>query len=116
MKTHIFGGIWSPSCACFALKRCAEDNSKLFDATTISTVMKNMYVDDCLKSVNTIEEGCRLAEQITQLLSNAGFRLTKWISNSREVLKTIPSVEHDKEVLSLIIGEDLPMKRALGAL
>ncbi len=41
MVVHLFGGIWSPSCANFALQRTALDNSIDFDPETVSTVLKN---------------------------------------------------------------------------
>ena len=31
MTVHLFGGVWSPSCASFALKRVAEDHRDEFD-------------------------------------------------------------------------------------
>ena len=49
MTTHLFGGVWSPSCASPALKKCAQDNVSDFHPSTISTVDTNFYVDDCLK-------------------------------------------------------------------
>ncbi|KAK3722371.1 hypothetical protein QZH41_013693 [Actinostola sp. cb2023] len=85
MTAHLFGGVWSPSCANFAIKRCAKDNAENFDPNTISTVISNFYVDDCLKSVASPEETVRLVKELRQLLSNGGFHLTKWVSNSREV-------------------------------
>ena len=44
------------------------------------------------------------------MLSKGRFRLTKWISTSRTVLKTIPEAGRTKEVKTL----DLPVERALG--
>ena len=60
MLVHLFGGASSPSCANFALKKTAEDNKTAFDATTVETVKRNFYVDDCLKSVATNPEAIRL--------------------------------------------------------
>jgi hypothetical protein len=116
MKSHLFGGVWSPSCASFALRRCATDYASLYDVTAASTVRNNFYVDDCLKSTNSVQSATRLVAQLTSLLSNGGFRLTKWTSNCRDVLKCIPEEEHAKGVLSLDLGWDLPMERALGTL
>ncbi|XP_014677798.1 PREDICTED: uncharacterized protein LOC106817630 [Priapulus caudatus] len=56
MTSHLFGGVWSPSCASFALRRTAHDNSDKFDPETIATAEKNFYVDDCLKSVADEDE------------------------------------------------------------
>ncbi|KAL7882927.1 hypothetical protein SRHO_G00005850 [Serrasalmus rhombeus] len=50
MTVHLFGATSSPSCANFALRKCAEDNRDRFGALGINTVLHNFYVDDCLKS------------------------------------------------------------------
>ena len=61
MKVHCFGANSSPSCANFALRKCAEDNADQFDPVVIRTVFDNFYVDDCLKSVETPEDAVELA-------------------------------------------------------
>jgi hypothetical protein len=115
MVVHLFGGVWSPSCTSFALKRTAEDNCEDFDQETVDTVNRNFYVDDCLKSVKTEEQAIRLANQLCHLLARGGFRLTKWVSNSREVMKSIPEEERAKDFKTLDFNyEILPTERALG--
>lgn len=61
MMVHLFGGIYSPSCANFALKKTAEDNRDDFSDLTGSTVERDFYVDDCLKSVESEEIAILLA-------------------------------------------------------
>ena len=53
MRVHVFGCVSSPSCASFALGRTATDNQDHSDEETVQTVRENVYVDDCLKSVQT---------------------------------------------------------------
>lgn len=115
MTVHPFGGVWSPSCANFALKCTIEDNGDSYDSETVNTALRNFYVDDCLKSLNNEEQAVKLVREIRQLTSLGGFRLTKWISNSRNVLDSIPLEERAKEVreLELHCGA-LPVERALG--
>lgn len=48
MTVHLFGGVWSPSCANFALRHTADDNRNEFDDEVIRCVRRNFYVDDCL--------------------------------------------------------------------
>ncbi len=51
------------------------------------------------------------------MCSRGGFRLTKWISNSRTVLNAIPEEDRDKKVKNLDLEHDnLPLERALGVL
>ena len=113
MLVHLFGASSSPCCASFALKKTANDNNASFDVLTIDTVNRNFYVDDCLKSVPTVPEAHRLVSQLSNLLAQGGFHLTKWISNCREVLKSIPPSERAPSIRDLDL-EDLPLDRALG--
>jgi len=115
MTVHLFGGVWSPSCANFALRHTADDNRNEFDDEVIRCVQRNFYVDDCLKSVGSVEEAILLVNNLTKLLSRGGFHLTKWISNSSEVLDTIPEHEKAKRVRNLDMpGETTRTERALG--
>jgi hypothetical protein len=113
MAVHLFGATSSPSCASFSLRKTANDNKEDFDIETVNTVLRNFYVDDCLKSVETDEKGARLVQQLCELLAKGGFRLTKWISNSRHVLAGIPENDTVASLVNLDL-EDLPVERALG--
>lgn len=113
MEVHLFGGVSSPSCANFALQKTADDNQKEFSPEVINTVKRNFYVDDCLKSVGSEEGAISLAKDLTSLLKKGGFRLTKWLSNSRKVLESMPESERAKSVKDLDFDQSL-IERALG--
>ena len=113
MLVHLFGATSSPSCASFSLKRTALDNQGEFDSETIETVSRNFYVDDCLKSVSTTEKAVRLSSQLRELLSRGGFRLTKWISNDRNLIASVPMTERAPSVVNLDL-DDLPTEQTLG--
>ncbi|XP_071058619.1 uncharacterized protein [Pseudochaenichthys georgianus] len=115
MVAHLFGATSSPSCASFALRKCAEDHREQFSPKVINTVLHNFYVDDCLTSVVSEEEAVELYHDLCALCAQGGFHLTKWISNRRTVLAAIPSMERAKEVKDLDLDNDtLPVERALG--
>ena len=114
MQVHLFGATSSPSCAAYALKRTADNNAHVFDPEVVSTVKKNFYVDDCLKSVPSEKVAVKLAQDLQSLMKMGGFRLTKWLSNSRNVLRSIPESERSPSVVSLNPCDDLPRDRALG--
>jgi len=61
-----------------------------------STIERCMYVDDCLISVSDVETAIELVGGLRSLHAKAGFRLTKWLSNSEEVLASIPEDELTK--------------------
>ena len=113
MLVHLFGATSSPSCVSFCLKKTASDNQGDFDVETITTVDWNFYVDDCLKSVPATDKAARLSGQLRGLLSRGGFRLTKWISNDRNVIATVPVTERAPSVVNLDL-EDLPVECTLG--
>jgi len=115
MTVHLFGGVWSPSCANYALHRTAEDNADGYASDTVKTVLENFYVDDCLKALATDEEAIQIVTELCKLLTNGGFRLTKWISNSRRVMASIPEEERAKVMKNLDLNHALfPIERALG--
>ena len=57
---YLFGGVWSPSCASFALSRAADGHRMDFTEEAIQALLKNSYSDDCLKSVSTTEEATNI--------------------------------------------------------
>ena len=82
MKVHLFGGVSSPSCSGFALLKTAADNKDTFSVEAVDTVERNFYVDDCLKAVVDEDAAVDLVHDLRDLLSEGGFRLTKWLTNS----------------------------------
>ena len=90
MLVHIFGATSSPSMCSFALKRAALDNEIGASEQTVSAVSKSFYVDDFLGSFLSMEEATSVLKQLRLLLSNCGFRLTKFVSNFNCVLEDIP--------------------------
>ena len=113
MMVHLFGGVSSPSCANFALHKTAEDNRALFDPLIIHTVQHNFYVDDCLKSVNSDHDAIKLVKDLTEFLKKGGFHLTKWLSNSCQVMESILESERAMSMKNLDFGH-APIERALG--
>ena len=75
MCVHLFGGVWSPSCASFALRRVANDHRMDFPEETIQAVLNNFYADDCLKSVGTTEEAINIVHSLCKLLA---LRILDW--------------------------------------
>lgn len=113
MLVHIFGTKSSPCCAYKALNRTAQDNKDNYPPEVVKTVRRNFYVDDVLKSVQSIEKAVHLTSDLTKLLKEGGFRLTKFSSNSREVLQSIPPELRANPLLDLDLDQ-LPFERALG--
>lgn len=112
---HLFGAVSSPSCANYALRGTAEDNRKHFRPEVIDTILNNIYVDDCLKSISMEDEVVLLIKELTAACQRGGSHLAKWITDSRRVLSSIPEADSAIEVNELNLDRDkLPSKRALG--
>ena len=90
MAVHLFGGVSFPSCANFAQPRITKP---AFIPKIVCTVKRNLYVDDCPKSVTSDETAVFLVDNLTGLLCRGGFHLTKWLSNSRNVVELIPEAK-----------------------
>lgn len=107
MVVHIFGATSSPSCANFALQQCAMDNKEDFDTDTVSTVLKNFYVDDCLKSVESESEAVRLTHNLIALCARGGYRLNNWVSNSKTLLLSLPEEDRANKVKDLDLDQNI---------
>ena len=115
MQTHIFGASSSPAVVTYALQKTADDNVADFSADAVETVKTCFYVDDCLKSVASVEKGIRLTAELRALTQRGGFRLTKWVSNCKELMSSIPESEWSKNLKSVNLDyESLPSEKALG--
>ena len=113
MLVHIFGAKSSTCCANKALNKTAQDNEDNYPQEVAQRFRRNFYVDDVLKSVPRTQQAVRLTSDLTKLLKEGGFRLTKFASNSREVLQSIPLDLRANPLLDLSLDQ-LPLERALG--
>ena len=72
-------------------------------------------MDDCLKSLPSEADAIQHGDSLRALLSRGGFKISKWISNSRNVLETIPGLERSKDIKNIDARkEELLVQRALG--
>jgi len=101
MTVHVFGAVDSPCCANYALQRAAVDQQGKFSEDAINAVRRNFYMDDLLASKQSSDEATGLAKDLIGILATGWFRLTKWMSNSREVLAAIPSSEVACDIIHL---------------
>ena len=85
----VFCAKCSPTCANFALETCADDH---FDEHphVKRIVRDNFYMDDIFVFTDTIREAISIIRDLRLVLSLGGFNLTKWISNSPEILNNVP--------------------------
>ena len=114
MTVHLFGATSSPGCANFGLKYLAQQHSDRYPLAS-QLIQNNMYVDDCLFSTETVQQGVELAKQIMQTCSNGGIRMHKFLSNSENIIKSLPASEvaQPKQTKDMSLGE-AKYERTLG--
>ena len=93
------------------MKQNAEDSQQRYPASA-EAVRKNMYVDDCLNSLDDEKETVTLRRDLTELMKHGGFARTKWLSNSAAVMEDIP--EADKVQTKEVGLGELPLSQTLG--
>lgn len=94
---HLFGATSSPSCANFALRKCAEDHKEQFSQEVVEKVLHCFFVDDCLVSVPIEEDPVALYHDLVSICTKGGFQLNKWTSNRHEVLAVMPETSRGHE-------------------
>ena len=112
MMVHLFGSVSPPTCANFALQKTADNNDEQFDPDTISTVKQNFYMDNCLKSSQTVQVAITTSEQLRILLFISSDEVAL---NSRSIIESIPDSERSKLVKEIRLGK-LPTEHTLGVL
>jgi len=113
MCAHTFGATSSPSVAAFALRKTARDTLSNACPETVNTVIRNFYVDDLCVSCSNPDRAVELVKQLCDLLDSGGFKLTKFLSNNKQVLSCIPQEDLASSVVNLD-QRQLPTQKALG--
>ena len=67
MKVHLFGAVSSPSCSNYALRLTALSDTDKGNTVAAETILRNFYVDDCLKSVKSTKDAVVLITKLTAL-------------------------------------------------
>ena len=83
--SHIFGATDSPCIASYALRRSAQDNAKTYPSVQ-KVIERNIYMDDLYVAVSSPNEASNIVHETRKVLATGGFNLTKWNSNSQQVL------------------------------
>lgn len=84
MTCLLFGSTSSPCSAMYVKNRNAERFISNFPEAAKSTI-EDTYVDDYLKSVDSIEEALKLQKDVTFINSQAGFNMKIWSSNCKQL-------------------------------
>ena len=84
-KSHVFGNKGSPTVAIFAAKNNAKRYASQFPIES-EIIQESSCVDDNLDSCHTPQQAVTRLKNITHIFSKVGMKVTKYSSNSEEVL------------------------------
>ena len=56
----------------------------------VRSIIEDRWVDDLLNSVDSEQEATQYISTICKIMAEGGFQLKKWVSSSKNVMKTIP--------------------------
>ena len=113
MTVHIFGKIDSPCRANWVIKRKASDQFNKYRVNIINTIHESFNMDDYLDCFSSEERAIDIIQKVISILSNGGFRLTKWLSNNKNILKAVLTTERSPKIVNLNL-DNTPVERALG--
>ena len=85
---HIFCAKDLPNCANLAIQKTAKDNTRKYPDVA-EAVLDKFYMDDHSDSLETPHEALSRANNLVELLKLGGFKLTKFISNTPNLLDEI---------------------------
>ena len=114
-NVHLFGKVDSPCSCIWALNKTASDNIVKIISRAEEAITDNFYMDDYLDSFHTGQEAIKISNDVANALIEGGFRLTKWVSNDQQILKTLPSQKVSSTLINLGFN-DISIERALGIL
>jgi hypothetical protein len=116
MCVHVFGNSPSPAVATYGLQRTPQNAETKFGYDIRNFVEHNLYVDDGLISLPSVELAVSLMKRTQEASIQEGrLRLHKIVSNNSDVMSSFPSEDLAKDIMALDLKTDvIPIQRSLG--
>lgn len=108
LKTVTYGTASAPYLAIRCLMELAIQNKSKFPIAS-NIISKDFYMDDLLTGADAAEDLVKIQNEVSYILSTAGFELRKWLCNNQDVLNAF-RINTNLDVSVLHIGEDEPNK------
>ena len=116
MCGHDFGGVSFGTFTKYSLKRTSKENESKYGTKATHRLRENCHVDNLLKSINCEDDVIKLIKNLRSMCNERGFNLTKFITNTKEVLHSIPATFRKNDVKDKDLGCKLPDEQGLGML
>ena len=113
MCAHFFGATSSASCSNYALRRTVVEYETVFGEAAANALHSNFSVDDLLKSIEDLDSAKQLMKDVINICKSGGFHLTRFISNNKELLLSVPENQRKMGVKYQDLSGDLPNEKAL---
>ena len=114
INVQVFGATSSPGYSNYVLKKTSLDYKEVCGSKVSETLCRNFCVDDKLKSVKSDEEAVELMKDVKLMCRFGGFHLTKFLTNSKEVLEAVSACDRRKTVVECNFNnQSLPAETAL---
>ena len=91
----------------------ALDQKENVSKNVVDAVLHKFCMDDYLDSFNDLPIVVSTILSVSILLKDAGFHLTKWMSDSIDILNTLPKDDISPKITNLDLA-NLPIERVLG--
>ena len=95
LKTVTYGTKPASFLAIRSLQQIAIDNEIEFPKAA-SIIKNDFYVDNLITALDTEDEAIELQTILSNIMSNSGFPMRQWCSNSSKVIDSIPTNLRDK--------------------
>ncbi|KAG6456300.1 hypothetical protein O3G_MSEX009634 [Manduca sexta] len=105
MSYLIFGANCSPFIAQFIKNK----NAKQYESSkpeAVNAIYKQFYMDDYIDSFEDAAPAIQLIKEISYIHRHGGFDITNWMSNSEEVLNSLPKETMCPSSVKFKIGQD----------
>lgn len=113
MNTVTFGVASSAHHAQRCLQQLAVDAEKTFPLAS-HALSHDFYMDDLLSGADTVHEALEIQGQLIDCTDSAGFHLRKWISNTSEIVESVPSEDRATLVSFGLDRDDVEGAKTLG--
>ena len=114
MYIYVLGGTSSPGCCNYALRKTVLDNISSYSKEATNTLLRNFYVGDVLKSVPSVRDALALIREVRDLCKRFEFKLTKFISNKKDILFQIPDAFRRDGAKDKDLTGSIPIERVFG--
>lgn len=113
MDRMVFGVVCSPSTSQFVIRKIADEHMSThpFGATILK---ENLYVDDLILSINSIEDGNKVIFEAREILQSGGFELVKLNATNKAVFEVLKNNFSLEQKLREKIFSDKLIEKLLG--